>query len=97
MRHDTDNEPMTPEKAIKLRAHAMIMKMRNAGIPWAHCNIAALVASLELKEQYIKLFKQTKEPIQLDKKEFAQALKYFELLEQGIKGYLPMPKEKKEI
>lgn len=94
MRHETDFEPMTTEKAIKLRAHAMIMRMKNAGVPWAHCNIAALVGALELKEQYIKMFKQTKDPIQFDKKEFEHGLKCFELLEQGIKGYLPLPKEK---
>lgn len=89
MKWETDFEPMTTEKAIKLRAHAMIMRMKNAGVPWAHCNIAALVAALELKEQYLKKFAGTDAGRKT-------AIEQFEMLEKGIIGYLPMPKEPKE-
>lgn len=87
MKWETDLDPMTPEKAIKLRAHEFIMRMRSAGVPWAHCNIAALVMVLELKAQFLKIFTGS----EADKK---KKLQQFELLEQGVKGFLPLLKNK---
>lgn len=86
MRHETDIEPMTPEKAIKLKGIDLMMKLNNVGVPWDKCNLAALVIALELKQQFGKLFTGTEA-------ERKQKLKQFEQLEEGIKGYLPMNKE----
>ena len=86
MKHDNDTIPMTVEKATKLKAHELIMRMHNAGVPWKYCNIAALVTVLELKAQYLKKFKG-------DIAELKKVAEHFERLEAGVKGFLPMPKE----
>jgi hypothetical protein len=86
-----DDAPMTPEKAIKIRAHEFIMRMHNAGVPWAHANVAALVMAIELRKQFIKFGMRPN-----DTKHNERMLKSFDLLEEGIKGYLPLPKESPE-
>lgn len=86
MRHDNDNMPMTVEKATKLKAHELIMRMVNVGIPWKYANVAAIVTVLELKQQFFKKFKGTED-------ERKKANDHFERLEHGVKGYLPMPKD----
>lgn len=92
MKHETDAGPMTPEKAIKLKAHGYIMRMHNAGVPWDHANVAALVMAIELKEQYKKLFEKFNNPHPLA---WQNAMNSFEALEHGIKGFLPLPREER--
>jgi hypothetical protein len=77
------SEVMTAEKAIKLKAHAIIMRFKNAGVPWAHCGTAGIVLVWELKEQYFKNFTGTKE-------ERIKANDRFERLERDVKGFLPV-------
>jgi hypothetical protein len=81
-----DEGPMTPEKAIKLKGHEIIMRLNAVGVPWDKCNLAALVVALELKAQFKKLFNGPEA-------ERNKRLKHFEKLEEGIKGFLPMGKE----
>lgn len=86
MKWDNDVLPMTPEKAIKLKGHEIMMKLNNVGVPWEKCNLAALVVALELRSQFNKLFSGS----DIDRK---AKMKTFDMLEEGIKGYLPMSKE----
>lgn len=90
MKWETDNDPMTPEKAIKLKAHSYIMRMKNAGVPWAYVTNAAVVMVLELKGQFLKLNPN------MDPTEKKKRLSQFEELEKGIVDYLPKAKPEKE-
>jgi hypothetical protein len=93
MRQHEDAGPMTPEKAIKLKAHGYIMRMHNAGVPWEHSNVAALIMAIELKNQYKKLYERFEWAISSDA--WDNAIKSFEALEEGIKGFLPLPREER--
>ncbi len=86
MKHDNDDMPMTPEKAIKNKAHELLMRMQAVGVPTTKSVNAALVVAIELRSQFGKIFKGTEA-------ERRQKNEQFDLLEKGIKGYLPAPKE----
>lgn len=81
-----DEGPMTPEKAIKLRGHDIMMKLNAVGVPWKTCNVAALVVALELRKQFIN-------KVNCSKPEFDKAMKAFDALEAGIKGFESMSEE----
>ncbi|THU34258.1 hypothetical protein FAM09_24885 [Niastella caeni] len=80
MAWETDNDPMTAEKAIKLKAHEYIMRFKNVGISWDKSKLAAVVLVLELKQQYFKRFKGTENDI-------VKAISHFEKLEHDIQAY----------
>ena len=61
MAWETDKDPMTPEKATKLKAHEYIMRFKNMGISWEKSKLAAIVLVLELKAQYLRRFTGTEE------------------------------------
>lgn len=79
---------MTPEKAIKLKAHEYLMRMKNAGVPWAYVTNAAVVMVLELKVQYFRNTSRTEQEKKI-------AAERFEQLEKAIISYLPKAKEGK--
>jgi hypothetical protein len=58
---ETDKEIMTEAKAIKLKAHAYIMKFKNLGISWDKSKLAAVAMALELSDQYFRNFSGTDE------------------------------------
>lgn len=80
MAWETDNDPMTPEKATKLKAHEYIMRFKNMGISWEKSKLAAVVLVIELKAQYFRRFAGTE-----DQKK--NALAHFERLEHDINAY----------
>lgn len=88
MKHDNDSVTTTPEKAIKLRAWHLIAEMIAVGVPQRCANLAALQTALQLKAQFVKVYTGT------DK---TKRLEQFELLEKGISGYLPMPKDPQDM
>lgn len=85
MAYDNDDLPMTEEKAIKLKAFACIMKMKDAGVPFNKCHLAAAVMVQELRTAYIKLSIEPEEKKQI-------RISQFDRLERDIKAYLPVPK-----
>lgn len=80
MAWETDKDPMTPEKATKLKAHEYIMRFKNMGISWEKSKLAAVVLVIELKAQYFRRFTGTED--QMNK-----ALAHFERLEHDINAY----------
>lgn len=75
-----DEGPMTTAKAIKLKAHAYIMKFNNMGISWKKAQLCAVVLVAELREQYFKNYQGT--AAEKDIKAGA-----FDQLEKAIKAF----------
>lgn len=80
MTWETDKDPMTAEKATKLKAHEYIMRFKNVGISWEKSKLAAVVLAIEIKEKYFKRFKGNED-------ERKKAIAHFERLEHDIQAY----------
>jgi hypothetical protein len=79
-KHDNEDLPMTPEKAIKLKGMEYINRFRNVGISLDKSKLAAVVLAVELKENFISKYPGT--PAEKQKK-----IDQFDLLIKGIEAY----------
>jgi hypothetical protein len=67
-----------------MKGHALVMKMKDAGVPLKKSHVAALVAVAEMRAQFLLLYKGPDDIKQ-------ERLQDFEELEKTIKNLLPLP------